>query len=143
MKLKNLCINGKFKTMPHTSIMEQLQNKADQLRKQGRLQDQDLEEIIKEIKEGDKLNAGDGNDRAEKVAKDKHRRVLKAVKEGLLQVHGTAPNMKQQGIFRTMGENCHGLNNRIRSNGRNCKGIRHQGGPRGQLSHVLQTSNQL
>jgi hypothetical protein len=143
MKLKNLCINGKFKTMPHTSIMEQLQNKPDRLRKQGRLQDQDLEEIIKEIKEGDKLNAGDGNDRAEKVAKDKHRRVLEAVKEGLLQVHGTAPNMKQQGIFRTMGENCYGLNNRIGSNGKNCKGIRHQGGPRGQLSHVLRASNQL
>jgi hypothetical protein len=44
------------------------------------LQDQDLEEIIKEINEGDKLNAGDGNDRAEKAAKDKHRQVLKTVK---------------------------------------------------------------
>jgi hypothetical protein len=83
---------GKFKTTPHTFIMEELQNKADQFRKQGRLQDQDLEEIIKEIKEGDELNAGDRNDRAEKAAKDEHRQVLKAVKEGLLQVHGTAPN---------------------------------------------------
>ncbi len=75
--------------------MEQLQNKADQFGKQGRLQDQDLEEIFKEIKKGDELNAGDRNNRAEKAAKDKHRQVLKAVKEGLLQVHGTAPNMKQ------------------------------------------------
>jgi hypothetical protein len=123
MKLKNLCINRKFKTMPHISIMEQLQNKADRFRKQGRLQDQDLEEIIKEIKEGDKLNAGDGNNRAEKVAKDKHRQVLEAVKEDLLQVHGTAPNTKQQGIFRIMGENCNGLNNRIGSNGKIAKAL--------------------
>ncbi len=103
--------------------MEQLQNKADWFRKQGRLQDQDLEEIIKEIKEGDKLNAGDGNDRAEKVAKDEHRQVLKAVKEGLLQEHGTAPNTKQQGIFRIMGENCNGLNNRIGGNGKIAKAL--------------------
>jgi hypothetical protein len=27
--------------------------------------------------------------------KDKYRRVSKAVEEGLLQVHGTAPNIKQ------------------------------------------------
>jgi hypothetical protein len=101
--------------------MKQLRNEADQFRKQGRLQNQDLEEIIKEIKEGDKLNAGDGNDRAEKAAKDKDRRVLEAVKEGLLLVHGTAPNTKQQGIFRIMGENCNGLNNRIRSNGKVAK----------------------
>jgi hypothetical protein len=40
------------------------------------------------------------------------------VKEGLLQVHWTALNTKQQGIFRIMGENCNGLNNRIRSNGK-------------------------
>jgi hypothetical protein len=103
--------------------MEQLQNKADQFRKQGRLQDQDLEEIIKEIKEGGKLNAGDGNNRAGKAAKDEHRRVLKAVKEGLLQVHGLAPNTKQQGIFNIMGENCNGLNNRIGSNGKIAKAL--------------------
>jgi hypothetical protein len=35
----------------HLIIMEQLQIKADQFRKQGQLQDQDLEKIIKEIKE--------------------------------------------------------------------------------------------
>ncbi len=109
--------------------MEQLQNKADQFRKQGTLQDQDLEGIIKEINRGDKLNAGDGNNRAEKAEKDEHRQVLKAVKESLLQVHGTAPNMKQQEIFRIMGENCNGLNNRIGVQWENCKVIRHEGGP--------------
>jgi hypothetical protein len=52
MKLKNLCINGKLTTTSHISVMKQLQIKADQFRKQGRLQDQDLHKIIKEIKEG-------------------------------------------------------------------------------------------
>ncbi len=49
MKLKNLCINGKFTTTPHLTIMEQLQLKAERIRKHEQLQDQDLEEIIKEI----------------------------------------------------------------------------------------------
>jgi hypothetical protein len=35
--------------------MEQLQIKADRFRKQGRLQDKDVEEIIKEIKDKDKI----------------------------------------------------------------------------------------
>jgi hypothetical protein len=38
------------------------------------------------------------------------------VEKGLLQVHGTALNTKQQGIFWIMGENCNGFNNRIRGN---------------------------
>ncbi len=50
------------------------------------------------------------------VAKDKHDKVLEVVEEGLLQVHGTAPNSKQQGIFRIMGKNCNGLNNKIGGN---------------------------
>jgi hypothetical protein len=123
MKLKNLCINGKFKTTPHTSIMEQLLNKADQFRKQGRLQDQDLEEIIKEIKEGDKLNAGDRNDRAKKAVMDEHKQVLKAVKEGLLQVHGMASNTKQQGIFRIMEKTAMDSITKIESNGKIAKAL--------------------
>jgi hypothetical protein len=50
MNLRNLCINGKFKTTPHSNIMKQLQIRADRFRKQGRLQDEDLEKIIAEIK---------------------------------------------------------------------------------------------
>ncbi len=38
--------------------MEQLRIMADRFRKQGRLQDQDMEEIIHEIKEGDKKDSG-------------------------------------------------------------------------------------
>jgi hypothetical protein len=45
--------------MLHTTIMEQLQLKADRFRKQGRLQDKDLEEIIREIKDSNQLNNKD------------------------------------------------------------------------------------
>jgi hypothetical protein len=48
--------------------------------------------------------------------KDKHRQVEEAVEEGLLQVHGTAPNTKKLGIFKIMGENCNSFNNRIKGN---------------------------
>jgi hypothetical protein len=93
--------------------MEQLQIRADRFRKQGRLQDKDQEEIIKGIKENKGIKDDEGDDKAATAATDKHNKVLEAVEEGLLQVHGTAPNMKQQGIFRIMGKNCNGFNNRI------------------------------
>ncbi len=79
--------------------MKQLQIKADRFRKQGQLQDQDLHKIIKEIKEGSTAREQGESDSADQVVKDKHRQVSKAVEEGLLQTHRTAPNMKQQGIF--------------------------------------------
>jgi hypothetical protein len=49
--------------------------------------------------------------------------VLEAVDEGLLQVHGTAPNTKQQGIFRIMGKNCNGFNNGIGGNEKIAKAL--------------------
>ena len=91
--------------------MEQLRIRADRLRKQGRLQDKDLEEIIKDIKTGYEV-IGNNKNSAEVMVKDEHRRVLEAVEEGLLQVHGMAPNTNQQGIFRILGENCNDLNNK-------------------------------
>ncbi len=65
------------------------------------------------IKAGKDLtnNGKDGN--VTSAANDEQEKVLEAVEEGLLQVHGTAPNSKQQGIFRIMGKNCNGLNNKI------------------------------
>jgi hypothetical protein len=51
------------------------------------------------------------------------KRVMEAVEEGLLQIHGTAPNTKQQGIFRILGENCNGLNNRIEGNNKIAKAM--------------------
>jgi hypothetical protein len=47
---------------------------------------------------------------------DEHQRVMEAVEDGLLQVHGTSPNTKQHGIFRIMGENCNGFRNQIGGN---------------------------
>jgi hypothetical protein len=123
MKLKNLCIKGKFKATSHLTIMEQLQIKAGQFRKQGRLQDQDLDKIIKEIKGDEGFRDGEDNDVAEAAAQNEQKRVLEVVKQGLLQVHGTAPNTKQQGIFQIMGENCNGLNNRIGGNEKIAKAL--------------------
>jgi hypothetical protein len=98
--------------------MEQLRKRVDRFRKQGRLQDQEMEEIIQDIKE--ETEQGNSGDIA---AKDKHKCVMDAVKEGLLQVHRVAPNTKQQGIFRLMGENCNRLNNRSAGNNKIAKAL--------------------
>jgi hypothetical protein len=103
--------------------MEQLQIKADQFRKQGQLQDQYSEEIINEIKAGEEFKVREEGCNAETAAKDEQKLVLEAVKEGLLQVHGTAPNTKQQGIFQIMGENCNGLHNRVGGNAKIAKAL--------------------
>ena len=42
--------------------------------------------------------------------------MMEAVQEGLLQVHGIAPNSKQAGIFRVLCKNANGFNNRISGN---------------------------
>jgi hypothetical protein len=61
VKLKDLCHTGQFGTTSHSTVMEQLRFRADRFRKQGRLQEEEVEEIIKEIKENDKLtNAEEG-----------------------------------------------------------------------------------
>jgi hypothetical protein len=96
--------------------MKQIRIKADQFRKQGQLQDQDLDKIIKEIKGDEGFKDGEDNGVTEAAAQDEQKRVLKVVKQGLLQVHGIVPTTKQQEIFWIMGENCYSLNNRIRGN---------------------------
>jgi hypothetical protein len=123
MKLKNSCINGKFKTTLDRYIMEQLQIRADRFRKHGRLQDKDLEEIIKGIKQNKDIKDDEGDDKAATAATNKHNKVLEAVEEGLVQVHGMAPNMKQQGIFHILGKNCNGFNNRIGGNEKIAKAL--------------------
>ena len=62
--------------------MEQLQIRADQFRKQGRLQDEDLEEIVADIKASDitKDNKEDRNSTA--AGNDEHKKVLEAVEDG-------------------------------------------------------------
>ena len=49
--IKNTCIDGKFKTTEHKTIMEHLRIQADRFRKQGRLQEDEMEAIIREMKE--------------------------------------------------------------------------------------------
>ncbi len=103
--------------------MEQLRIRADGFRKQGRLQDEDLEEIIKGIRENKDIKDNEGDDKAAMAATNKHNKVLEAVEEGLLQVHGMAPNTKQQGIFRIMGKNCNVFNNQIGGNEKIAKAL--------------------
>jgi hypothetical protein len=108
--------------MSHTTIMEQLQIKADRFRKQGRIQDENLEEIIREIKDSNQLNNKDEEWR-DASTKDEHQKVQDAVKEGLLQIHGSAPNTKQSGIFWIMGKNCNGFKNKIGGNEKIAKAL--------------------
>jgi hypothetical protein len=61
--------------------MEQLRIKADQFRKQGRLQDQDSEEIISAIKADEEFKDREENSKAETASKDEQKRVLEVVKE--------------------------------------------------------------
>jgi hypothetical protein len=76
MKLKSTCVNGKFKTTPHVNIMEQLQIRADRFRRQGRLRDEDLEEIINAIKADDNFKDNKENGKAALAATNKQSRVL-------------------------------------------------------------------
>jgi hypothetical protein len=103
--------------------MEQLRIRADQFRKQGRLQDKDQEEIIAKIKGADDLKANKVDGVATVAGNDKHLRVLEAVEDRLLQTHGIAPNTKQQGIFRIMGEKCNGFSNFIGGNDKIAKAL--------------------
>ena len=123
MEIKSMCINGSIKTTNHKTIMEQLRLRAEQFRKQGRLRDEDLEEIIADIKASDNTTEEEAHKTARCTSDDENKRVMEAVEEGLLQVHGTAPNTKQQGIFRILGENCNGFNNRIGGNNKIAKAL--------------------
>ncbi len=75
-----------------------------------------MEEIIANIKASDKSTDEESDNTARCTSNNEIKRVMEVVEEGLLQVHGTAPNTKQQGIFRILGENCNGFNNRIGGN---------------------------
>ncbi len=112
--------------MEHKTIMEHLRLQADRFRKQGRLQEDEMEAIIKEMRE--EMVGKEGGDQDSNTARaEEHKRVMEAVKEGLLQTHGSAPNSKQAGIFRVLCKNANGFNNRISKKPENSKGIRLQG----------------
>ena len=80
-----------------------------------------MEEIIREVKEGDEKDSG--IEESGLASTVEQRQVMEAVKEGLLQIHSLAPNTKQHGIFQIMGENCNGLNNRIGGNRKIAKAL--------------------
>jgi len=103
--------------------MEQLRLRAERFRKQGRLRDEDLEEINADIKASNKSTEDEADKKASSTSGDENKRVMEAVEGGLLQVHGTAPNTNQQGIFRILGENCNGFNNRIGGNNKIAKAM--------------------
>jgi hypothetical protein len=73
-----------------------------------------MEEIIKELskKEGN----GGSEDGTETARISEHEAVKEARDEGLLQLHGTPPNSKQDRIFRILCKNPNSLNNQITGN---------------------------
>jgi hypothetical protein len=103
--------------------MEQLRIRADWFRKQGRLCNEDIDKIIKEMKANEETIDDNTDRKAANTSNNENRRVMEAVETGLVQIHGTAPNTKQHGIFRIMGENCNGFNNRIGGNHKLTKAI--------------------
>jgi hypothetical protein len=82
-----------------------------------------LEEIIADIKAGEELSEDDIDKTVSSTRDNENKRIMEAVEEGLLQIHGTAPNTKQQGIFRILGENCNGFHNRIGGNNKIAKAM--------------------
>ena len=54
--LRNLCNNETFKRTEHTTIMDYLGRRATQFQKNGRLQGEDMEKIISEIKGAEEID---------------------------------------------------------------------------------------
>jgi hypothetical protein len=113
-QLRNLCRNGTFKRTEHTTIMEYLGKRAERFQKNGRLQGEEMEDIISELKGaegGDMTREMEDSPRvAERTA------VHETITEGLLQPQGLPLNTKQEGIFRLLCEIPNGFNNRITGN---------------------------
>ncbi len=75
---------------------------------------EDMEEIIKELS---KKEGNGGSEDGTKTARiSEHEAVKEAREEGLLQPHGTPPNLKQDRISRILCKNPNGLNNQITGN---------------------------
>jgi hypothetical protein len=81
-----------------------------------------METIIEELK-NDMEADRDGEQDSQATRSDEHKRVMEAVDEGLLQVHGIAPNSMQDGIFCLMCENANGFNNKINGNSKIAKAL--------------------
>ena len=79
MEIKSVCTNGSIKTTNHNTIMDQLRIRAERFRKQGRLRDKDLEEIIAEIKANNRTTEEDADKTASSASDKENRRVMEAM----------------------------------------------------------------
>ncbi len=70
--------------------MEHLRIRADRFRKQGQLQEDNLVQIINNMKAKGTFKE-DNRGSKDIAALDEHKRVMEAIKEGLLQVHALPP----------------------------------------------------
>jgi hypothetical protein len=111
-QIKNLRKEGVFKKTEHSTIMTYLEKRADRSRRNGRWRGEEMEEIFAELKEGTEDRKVDCRSESN-LRMAEHAAVQEAIMEGLLQLHGTPPNTKQDGIFRILCENLNSLNNQI------------------------------
>ena len=122
-------INNLCKTNPtkHTTIMEYLRKRASRFRNNGRIEGLELDKVLKELADeeetvttgSESIEAEDSSlteEQIEALIMEETECVQKALEMGLLQVHGTPPNTKGEGIFRLVGENSNGFNNNISGN---------------------------
>jgi hypothetical protein len=101
--------------------MEYLRTRADRFWRNGRLRQEEMEEIIAELK---RVEEEKGNENAESnVRVAEHAAIREAITEGLLQPHGTPFNTKQDRIFQLLCKNPNGLNNQIMGNQKLSKAI--------------------
>jgi hypothetical protein len=120
-RIRNICKDGVFKRTKHSTIMEYLGKRVDRFRRNGRLQGEEMKEIIAELK-GAEEERDNGNAESNARAAE-HAAVQEAITKGLLQPHGTPPNTKQGGIFRLLCKNPNDLNNWITGNHKLSKAI--------------------
>jgi hypothetical protein len=94
--------------------MEYLGKRANRFWRNGRLSEEEMEEIIMELKRAEEERGNGDIESNTRVAE--HAALREAIAKGLLQPHGTPPNTKQGRIFQLLCKNPNGLNNRITGN---------------------------
>ena len=95
--------------------MEYLTRRATRYKREGKYNDDDLENILKELEADEIVVSGMTEEEIDSAVMNEMQLVQAALDKGLLQPQGIIPNTKQEGIFRLGGETCNGLNNRINS----------------------------
>jgi hypothetical protein len=101
--------------------MEFLERRAQKFRKNGRMTGEDVEDFLEKLQEEEGIGHEDKEATRARVAEQGT--VKEAADEGLLQMHGDPPNLKQHGIFRILCENPNGLSNQITGNHKLAKAI--------------------